>query len=67
MNQLLRAKVTILAVFALIVGYANPQINGQSAAIAIPILDGVWNGGFSARPVNGETVSYTHLTLPTKA
>ena len=64
MNQLLRAKVTILAVFALIVGYANPQINGQSAAIAIPILDGVWNGGFSARPVNGENVPWGEDNFP---
>ena len=64
MNPLLRAKVTILAVFALIVGYANPQINGQSAATAIPVLDGVWNGGFSARPVNGENVPWGEDNFP---
>ena len=64
MNPLLRAKVTILAVFALIVGDANPQINGQSAATAIPVLDGVWNGGFSARPVNGENVPWGEDNFP---
>jgi len=64
MNPLLRGKITILAVVALVVGYANPQISSQSIETDIPIFDGIWNGGFSVRPVNGENVPWGENNFP---
>ena len=64
MNPILRGKITILAVVALVVGYANPQISSQSIETDIPIFDGIWNGGFSVRPVNGENVPWGENNFP---
>jgi hypothetical protein len=64
MNPLLKGKITILAVVALVVGYANPQISSQSIETDIPIFDGIWNGGFSVRPVNGENVPWGENNFP---
>jgi len=46
------------------VGYANSQISSQSIETDIPIFDGIWNGGFSVRPVNGENVPWGENNFP---
>lgn len=48
----------LLAVFA-----TGSVLNAQDEA-AIPTLDGTWDGGFGARPVNGENVPWGEENFP---
>ena len=54
---------------ALLIALRNPKINILGITIAsgnVPMKQGVTNA-LSTTELCGETVSYTHLTLPTKA
>ena len=57
-------KVAILALTAVALGQSVPQLNAQSPASDIPDLAGVWDGGFSARPVNGPDMPWTEGNFP---
>lgn len=39
-------------------------VSAQTSGAAIPDLTGVWDGGFRARPVNGENVPWTPENFP---
>ena len=52
------------ALLAVSMGAAPVGVLAQSAAVDIPDLVGVWNGGFSARPVNGPNMPWTPDNFP---
>ena len=56
-------KPVIAVLFSLAISTAAGHLNAQ-ADNEIPDLAGVWNGGFSARPVNGETVPWGEENFP---
>jgi len=59
-----RAEKSIFVVLlSLTIGAAAGQVNAQ-ADNQIPDLAGTWDGGFGARPVNGETVPWGDENFP---
>jgi len=54
----------VLAVLGLSAAYAIPQLNAQSPDAEIPDLEGVWDGGGRARPVNGTDMPWTSENFP---
>lgn len=56
-------KSVIAVLLSLAIGTTASQLNAQ-ADNDIPDLAGVWNGGFGARPVNGETVPWGEENFP---
>ena len=52
------------AMLALVMAAVIPQLSAQSADNEIPDLAGTWNGGFGARPVNGEHVPWGEENFP---
>lgn len=61
-------KSTSLCALALTLGFAVPQFSTRSIAQSIdshiPDLAGIWDGGFSVRPVNGENVPWGEDNFP---
>ncbi|MCB1669725.1 MAG: hypothetical protein R3F41_14485 [Gammaproteobacteria bacterium] len=58
------SRYSLLAVLGLAATYAIPQLNAQSPDSGIPDLDGVWDGGGRARPVNGVNMPWTSENFP---
>ena len=56
-------KPVIAVLLSLAISTAAGHLNAQ-ADNEIPDLAGVWNGGFSARPINGETVPWGEENFP---
>ncbi len=52
------------ALLAVLMGGAPVRVTAQAAAVEIPDLVGVWNGGFGARPVNGPNMPWTPDNFP---
>ena len=61
-------KRSSLCALALTLGFAVPQFSTRSIAQSIdshiPDLAGIWDGGFSVRPVNGENVPWGEDNFP---
>lgn len=60
----MKGKAACVVTLSLVMGYAIPQLSAQSVDSEIPDLSGTWNGGFGARPVNGETVPWGEDNFP---
>ncbi|MEQ8955524.1 MAG: hypothetical protein RL120_15440, partial [Gammaproteobacteria bacterium] len=56
--------LAVMGGFSLTVFYGTSQLSAQIGSEDIPNLAGVWNGGFGARPVNGETVPWGEDNFP---
>ncbi len=56
-------QAALTALFAVCASSLLPSISAQSDG-DIPELDGIWDGGFSARPVNGENVPWGEDNFP---
>ena len=48
----------------LVMATVTPQLSAQLADNEIPDLAGTWNGGFGARPINGEHVPWGEENFP---
>ena len=48
----------------LVMAAVTPQLSAQLADNEIPDLAGTWNGGFGARPINGEHVPWGEENFP---
>jgi len=59
----MREKSVFAALLSLAIGATAGQVNAQ-ADNQIPDIAGTWNGGFSARPVNGEGVPWGEENFP---
>ena len=59
----MREKSVIAVLLSLAIGATASQVNAQ-ANNQIPDIAGTWNGGFSARPVNGEGVPWGDENFP---
>ena len=60
-----RPLLCLAAIAAMLaIGPAPAEVTAQSTAIEIPDLVGVWNGGFSARRVNGPNMPWTPENFP---
>ncbi len=57
-------KPFILAALGLSLTCTLPQLSAQSPDQDIPDLSGIWDGGFSARPVNGVNMPWTEENFP---
>ena len=57
-------KAVAAAWLGLALGAASTQLQAQGVDSHIPDLAGTWNGGFNARPVNGETVPWGEDNFP---
>ena len=55
---------TMAALLAVAIGGAPVGVSAQAAQAEIPDLVGVWNGGFSVRPVNGPNMPWTPDNFP---
>ncbi len=60
----MKAKSVCAVIFSAAMSYSVPSLNAQSIDSHIPDLAGTWNGGFSARPVNSETVPWGEDNFP---
>lgn len=58
------SKAALMTVFSVSVIYTFPQISAQSSDEDIPDLEGVWDGGGRARPVNGVNMPWTSENFP---
>ena len=58
------AKAGAAVLLTLVMGYAISPLSAQSVDSEIPDLAGTWNGGFGARPVNGENVPWGEENFP---
>ena len=58
--------VTTVAAISLAAGifYSIPRSDAQAPVSDVPDLTGIWNGGFSARPVNGVNMPWTEENFP---
>ena len=61
-RQLLRPAAALSILLA--AAWITPQLAAQSPDEGIPDLAGIWNGGFAARPVNGENVPWGEDNFP---
>ncbi len=52
------------ALLAVAIGGAPAAVSAQTPAAEVPDLVGVWNGGFSVRPVNGANMPWTPDNFP---
>jgi len=52
------------ALFAVTIGGVPAAVSAQAATLEAPDLVGVWNGGFSARRVNGPNMPWTSENFP---
>ncbi|MBT6058021.1 MAG: hypothetical protein HOG51_08280, partial [Gammaproteobacteria bacterium] len=52
-GKTMNKKSAIISSLVLALGLISSPLNAQVASV--PDLSGVWDGGFGARPVNGET------------
>lgn len=57
-------KSALVAAVGVSLIYTIPQLSAQSTDSNIPDLEGVWDGGFSARPVNGVNMPWTEENFP---
>jgi hypothetical protein len=57
-------KAALMAAVGVSLVYTIPQLSAQSPDDGIPDLEGVWDGGFSARPVNGVNMPWTEENFP---
>lgn len=64
MKSVLKGKLAFAVVLPLLAAYSIPQLSAQTADSEIPELDGIWDGGFSARPVNGPDVPWGEDNFP---
>ncbi|MEX0962708.1 MAG: hypothetical protein WDZ52_01520 [Pseudohongiellaceae bacterium] len=63
-RDLLTEKTVYSVLLSIVLGAATVQLNAQDVDSHIPDIAGTWNGGFSARPVNGETVPWGEENFP---
>ena len=61
MNRIRNVGATITV---LMIAVALPRLSAQPGDSDIPELDGIWDGGFSVRPVNGENVPWGEHNFP---
>jgi len=59
-----KGKSVCTILLSLTMGAALNQAQAQGVDSHIPDLAGTWNGGFNARPVNGETVPWGEENFP---
>jgi len=57
-------KSALVAAVGVSLVYSIPQLNAQSGDSSTPDLEAVWDGGFSARPVNGVNMPWTDENFP---
>lgn len=57
-------RTSLLTALGLTLAYSVPQLSAQSPDAEIPDLDGVWDGGGRARPVNGTDMPWTSENFP---
>jgi hypothetical protein len=57
-------RTSLLTALGLTIAYSVPQLSAQSPDVEIPDLDGVWDGGGRARPVNGTDMPWTSENFP---
>ncbi len=62
--KFMREKAFVAALLSLTIGAASMQLQAQGVDSHIPDIAGTWNGGFNARPVNGETVPWGEENFP---
>ena len=62
-TRFMRRKSVFAVLLSLTIGAAADQVNAQDDN-QIPDIAGTWNGGFGARPVNGETVPWGDENFP---
>ncbi len=62
-TKFMAEKSIFVVLLSLAIGTTAGQVNAQ-ADNQIPDIAGTWNGGFSARPVNGETVPWGEENFP---
>lgn len=62
--KLMREKTVVAALLSFAIGSTSMQLQAQGVDSHIPDLAGTWNGGFNARPVNGETVPWGEENFP---
>ncbi|MBL4819854.1 MAG: hypothetical protein JKY98_02530 [Gammaproteobacteria bacterium] len=61
---LTRRRTTCAIMLSLLLGIAAPSLSAQGVDSHIPNLAGIWDGGFSVRPVNGEKVPWGEDNFP---
>ena len=57
-------KSALVAAVGVSLIYTIPQLSAQSTESGVPTLEGIWDGGFSARPVNGVNMPWTEENFP---
>lgn len=62
-KAILKGGTAYAVMLALLAGVSIPLLNAQDDN-NIPALEGIWDGGFSARPVNGENVPWGEDNFP---
>ena len=60
----IKGSAAAVLTLALTLGYSIPPLSAQTSGGATPDLTGIWDGGFGARPVNGETVPWGEDNFP---
>ena len=60
----IKGNAVAAVMLTLLMATGIPQLSAQSADNEVPDLAGIWDGGFGARPVNGEHVPWGEENFP---
>ena len=60
----IKGNAVAAVMLTLLMATGIPQLRAQSADNEVPDLAGIWDGGFGARPVNGEHVPWGEENFP---
>jgi len=58
-----KGKAALAVLLSLVLGYAIPQLSAQPSN-QVPNLEGLWDGSFGIRPVNGMNVPWGEDNFP---
>ena len=64
LSRPLACLAAVAALLAVAIGGASVEVTAQTAVAGVPDLVGLWNGGGSARPVNGPNMPWTPDNFP---